>query len=76
MVFGREDDGRVTPAVMKFPKGHRRSIYDASFENNMHRLDGSYSVHLWNEKRRKESIDKDATFPSGSLIEHLKRKYF
>lgn len=154
VVFGREDDGRVTPAVMRFPKGHPlsrsladlcerpntivpydtlkaktrklvrkhllgdrrdrikwgesggpegftravehaglisaakpasyfhpihysrwRSIYDASFENDMHQLDGSYSVHLWNEMMRKESMDKGATFHSGSLIGQLKRKY-
>jgi hypothetical protein len=51
------------------------SLYDRTFENAMHRFDGSYSIHLWNEWSARGAIDKDATFDAGSLIEQLKRKY-
>ena len=52
-----------------------RSIYDDRSQDGYPFLDTSYSVHLWNEAARAEKIDKDATYPAGSLIERLKRMY-
>ncbi len=51
------------------------SIFDSTFEDRTHLLEASYCVHLWNEMLNRDGVDKDSTFPSGSLFEQLKRRY-
>ena len=36
---------------------------------------GTYAIHLWNEKWRAAAQDKNATYPENCLYEQLKRKY-
>jgi hypothetical protein len=35
----------------------------------------SFAVHLWNEVWRREGRNKDASYPSGCLLENLKARY-
>ena len=35
----------------------------------------TFAIHLWNEMWRRANIDKDASWPSGSLYEQLKTLY-
>ncbi len=48
-------------------------IIDEDFDEQ--RLEGSYAVHLWNEKWREGGQDKNATYPKSSLYEQLKQRY-
>jgi hypothetical protein len=66
------------PEAAFYPIAHERwrSVFDGSFAGGLDTLEGSYTLHLWNEKARRDPrFDKDAEFPSGSLIEQLKRRY-
>lgn len=38
--------------------------------------DEAYAIHLWNEMWRLNNLDKDAPFPTNSIYEKLKAKYF
>ena len=52
------------------------SIYDGTLaQDTKLLLRHSYAIHLWNECGRYHKLDKNASFPKNSLIEHLKTKY-
>ena len=52
------------------------SIYDGTLAQDTELLlRHSYAIHLWNECGRDYKLDKNASFPKNSLIEHLKAKY-
>lgn len=74
--FGLEQ--HATPFFFFYPVNDAcwSSFYDTSFADNYSFFDGSYAVHLWNERsRRVAGFDKNGTFHESSYIEHLKRKY-
>lgn len=68
---------KAKPFVFFFPVhfSNWHTVYDDTFKNGMDFFADTYAIHLWNEMTRRESFDKNATFPKDSLIEQLKRKY-
>lgn len=56
--------------------GNWESIFDETFPDIEKYFPDSYAIHLWNEMmKQKPGFDKNGTFPEGSLIECLKRRY-
>ncbi len=49
--------------------------FDDTFRSGAGFFDQSYCVHLWNEKIRKSSVEKDGPFRKDSLIQHLLDRY-
>lgn len=52
-----------------------RTIFDATYAATPPPFETSYAVHLWGELVRRHHLDKNGTFPKGSLIEQLKARY-
>ena len=68
---------QAKPAHYFYPVYHGdwRSLFEDPSPRSLDALKGSYAIHLWNEMLRRDGVDKDAAFPTDSLIEQLKRTY-
>ena len=57
----------------------RRAIHPKPLRSfliwQLFKLKGAYSLHFYNEMWRRNGMDKDATYPSHTVYERLKRKY-
>lgn len=67
----------VSPVSVFYPIASRqwRTILDATYSETPPPFETSFAVHLWGELVRRRHLDKNGTFPKGSLIEQLKARY-
>lgn len=52
-----------------------RTVFDGSFSGGVGLYENTYSIHLKNERLRRQGCDKNARFDDGSLFEQLKKKH-
>lgn len=88
LVWGETGPRLVAEAVRKYSLERYAKSYDVFCPlgyPNWHRVlepeaevalaSSSYAIHLWNEKWRAASQDKNARYPDNCLYEQLKRRY-